>query len=297
MRAVRMGGYGRTATAKVLIAFSLVVGGAAIAAQGDSGDTSNGATNYTFHGAGRWWRAIGPQAELTTFDGPYNNATGHPSQIYMAFWKEPESGNTTGLASALDPKSIQVKHALGTTFYYPATEPAPPDPSTRGYTAENFAVADKLVRVFPHVRKLFPKGIDASGCHMGDVQFYLLRGRGMSGAFLVGWLAKENLINVAVMPERTLKGSLASILDNLNYYQSGGLVEFMEFGSYFYYLSRVASSHGLDTSMTGTAGSACPPAPIATEAGIQLPKGWTRALDALKKHNPPPISRDTPNPN
>lgn len=270
-----------TLATTILILTALLGGSITLAAQGE-GDTSNGATNYNFHGAGRWWRDIGPESELTTFDGPFRNTAGPPSQIYMTFWKEPEPGNSTGLSPALDASHFQIKHSLGTTFYYPAGQPAPPDPSKRGYTANDFTRADNLVSSFPEIHSEFQKGFHVSGCHRGKIQFFLLRGRDTTGAFLVGWMPEQKQINVAVMPSRALKGSFASVLDHLDYYQSGGMVEFVEFSAYFYYLSRLPASANLDMAPNGTAAQSCPPTPIATKSGMQFPKGWTQALKALK---------------
>lgn len=264
-----------------LFIMALLASPAAVAAQG-GGDPSNGATNYNFHGAGSWWRDIGPGTELTTFNGPFNNAAAHPSQMYMTFWKEPDSGNNTGLAPALDADKLQIKHSLGTTFYYPSGQPTPPDPSKRGYTADDFRLADGLVKSFPNVRSAFPKGVEVVGCHRENAEFFLLRARGVTGAFLVDWVPDSGPVNVAVLPNSTLKGSFTSVLDNLNYYESGGMVEFMELGSYFYYLSRLPTSRHLDVSTDGTAASACPPTPVATATGMQIPEGWTKALKNLK---------------
>ena len=143
----------------VAISLSLALGldPISLAAQ-HSGDPTNGATNYNFHGAGRWWRDIGPETELATSSGPFINSVGHPSQMYFVFWKEPEPGNHSGLSPALDANDFQIRHSLGTTFYYPAGQPAPPGPSTRGYTANDFKIADSLAKTFPNISREFPKG-------------------------------------------------------------------------------------------------------------------------------------------
>lgn len=248
-------------------------------------DTSNGATDFTFHGKGQWWHNTGYAKELTQFAGPFDNAAQHPGELFMTFWKEPDADAHDGLSPALDAKDFRVLRSLGTTFYYRASEPAPPDPATLGYSAEDFANADAIADKFPLIDAIFPKGLTASGCQKDGVQYFLIQGNGMTGAFLVDWVAADHSIDVAVIPAKALKGSFESILDNLNYYSSGGMVEFMDFGGHYYYLSRLAQSPKFDPSAPGTAAAACPDTPVATEKGIEYPKSWTDAIESLTKRS------------
>jgi len=258
-----------------------------------SGDTSNAATDFTFHGKGQWWHDIGPATELTAYYGPFRNATGHPAEIYMTFWKEPDADAHDGLSPALDPKSITVLHSLGTTFYYPAKDSPPPDPTTYGYTADDFANADRIFAKFPSIEDLFPKGYSVVGCQNGSVQYFLVQPKDSSTAFLVDWVPKDGMIDVAVMPAKVLKGPFESVLDNLNYYSSGGMVELMDFAGHYYYLSRLPQSSKLDPLASGTAASSCPDTPVASEKGIEYPKSWIDAMAAMDKQKPK-SQRDRP---
>ncbi len=249
-------------------------------------DPTFGATGYTFHGKDQWWRNIGPETELTVFNGPYINAILHQGQLYITFWKMPDATAHAKGPIALDPKSVQTLDSLGTTFFYAANQPAPPDPATLGYTAEDFAIADRLTTQFPKLDGLFPKGLMSVGCQRGNAQFFLIQGKSSASAFLVAWSTNKKGIDVAVIPAKVLAGSLESILDNLNYYSFGGMIEFMSFGGHYYYLSRLPKSDGLDVSEQGTAAAQCPETPVAGKQGIEYPQSWLDAVAALNKKSP-----------
>ncbi len=76
-----------------------------------------------------------------------------------------------------------------------------------------------------------------------------------------------------------MKGDLDAILDNLSYYENGGMAEIMRFGALFYYLSRLPLSAGLGMP---AASPRCPDTPTATATGVEIPEGWTQAVKALK---------------
>jgi len=273
----------KTTTAVLGLVLAVVLFGRTILADTSQGDTSNGATDFTFHGKGQWWHNTGGASELTTFSGPFDNAAGHPAQVYMTFWKEPDANARDGLSPALDAKSIQILHSLGTTFYYPTKETPPPDPATLGYTADDFANADKIFSKFPQIGDIFPKGLTVSGCHKEGAQYFLIQGKESTGVFLVYLAAKNQSIDIAVLPTKVLSGSFESILDNLNYFSSGGMNEIMEFGGYYYYLSRLPQSSKFDPSISGTTAKVCPATPVATDKGIEYPQSWIDATKSLGK--------------
>ena len=267
---------------KAICAAALVCACILTTASADGGDTSNGATDFTFHGKGRWWHNIGTETELAQFAGPFISAARHPGEIYMTFWKESDAQAHDGIAPGLDSKRVQVLHALGTRFYYPASEPAPPGPEAAGYRADDFRTADDLFRRFPVLDNVFPEGYTAAGCQWDGVQFFMLQGKGSSAVYLVDWVAHSKAIDVALIQDRYLQGSFESVLDGLDYYSSGGMVEFMEFGAHYYYLSHRPRSTHLDTSPGGTAAAACPESPVAGDKGIEYPKSWTDAVSDFK---------------
>lgn len=239
------------------------------------GDPTHGATNFVFHPAGQLWHPIGSATEITTWDGPFDNATGHPSQVYMTFWKEPDGLKSD---SAQVPDGIQVIHMLGTTFYYPKNAKPTGNPVAFGYTASDFKAADEAFKDFPNIASIFPEGIKVSGCHTETQQIFLLNPNKSSMDYLVMWQAGNQYANVAMMPAKLVNGSYNLVLDNVNYYAQGGMAEIMAFGSYFYYLARLPQNSKFDFSVNGTASRKCPDIPSATAHGLKVPQSWTNAL-------------------
>ncbi len=238
-------------------------------------DPTHGATDFVFVPAGRPWHPIGPAKLITTWNGPFRNVGGHPPTIYMFFAKKPSAPSQ---AAKPLPKNLRTYHMLGTKFYYPANARPPVNPATLGYTAKGFTIADKLSSAFPNVGTLFPDGIETSSCHSKRGNYSLILGKKIGAAYLIIWSAPHQVNNVAYLPTRYLKGSLNSILDNMSYYELGGMYEIMRFGSMFYYLSRVPLARSLSRSHVPRE---CPQSPTDTPTGVSTPEGWTKALKEL----------------
>jgi len=248
----------------------------------NSVDPTHGATNFVFYVKGQLWHPIGAATQLTTWSGPFINGAGHPAEVYMTFWKQPDSSQGAEASANLVPLNTKVIQTLGTTFYYPADAAPAVDPAVLGYKAGDFTLADRLMVDFPNIPDLFTAGMQVSGCHLGNNQFFLIRGYHASAAYLVAWQAANQGIDVAVMPAKILTGSFESILDNVNYYANGGMAEIMQFGAYFYYLSRLPQDSRFDAAPNGTSAQECPDTPKATPTGMYIPKSWTAALKSLK---------------
>jgi len=126
-----------------------------------------GATSFTItHGDVLWYK-IGPIAYPTAWIGPMqmrNSVTKDPS--YMVTWKY---GTSDGI-----PQGFRVIQTLGTTFYFRDGAPLPQDPSTQGYTAQDFATADKLSIKFPDIAGVLPEGSIIRACGHGPVGYYLI---------------------------------------------------------------------------------------------------------------------------
>ncbi len=240
-------------------------------------DPTHGATNFVFVPAGSLWRPIGSAKLITTWSGPFENIGGHPANIYMIFTKEP-AGRSQSVRPL--PTDLRVYHMLGTDFYYPANAHPQVDPAALGYTARGFAIADKLSSAFPAVAALFPGGIQTSSCLSKRSNYSFILGRKTGAAYLISWLAPHQAEDVAYLPAKFLKGSLDSILDNMSYYEQGGMYELMRFRALFYYLSRVPLSNGLGRLQISRG---CPDTPTATATGVSTPEGWTQTLGSLRK--------------
>lgn len=238
-------------------------------------DPTHGATNFVFVPEGHLWHPVGPAKLITTWSGPFSNTGGHPGNIYMVFSKEPQSA--TELNESL-PSNVRVVHSLGLDFYYPAGAKPGPDPADLGYTASGFDIGDKLVNSFPAITGLFPSGIRTSGCKAANGDFFLLLGKRSGAAYLV-WSQSGGVPDVAYVPATLLHGDLNGILDNLSYYQNGGMAEIMRFSALFYYLSRLPLSDRLGAT---AALPRCPETPEDTPTGIVIPNGWTQAVKVLK---------------
>jgi hypothetical protein len=254
-----------------VLAVVLLICGAVTAAD----DPSHGATNFVFVPEGHLWHPIGPAKLITTWSGPFRNAGGHPASIYMVFLKE--STSSRELRDSL-PSNVRVVHALGTDFYYPSLATPGPDPAALGYTASGFDIADKLVKSFPDISALFPSGIRTSGCQAYDGNFSFILGKNADAAYLVS-NASGRAADVAYVPANLVKGGLNAILDDLSYYENGGMAEIMRFSALFYYLSRVPLTDGLGAIATYPR---CPDTPTVGATGVETPKGWTQAIKALK---------------
>ena len=241
------------------------------------GDPSNGATSFVIVPAGGLWHPIGPAKLITTWAGPYTNAGGHPANVYMVFTKKPR-GSSESIKPL--PKNVRVYHMLGTDFYYPANAKPQIVPTELGYTADGFDIADNLSGVFPDVAALFPGGIQTSSCRSKESNYSLILGTKASAAYLIRWESPHQVENVAYLPATLLKGSLESILDNMSYYEQGGMYEVMRFGALYYYLSRVPLVDKLDGSHISRE---CPDTPVATANGMSTPDGWLKALESLPK--------------
>ncbi len=255
-----------------VLAVVLLICGAVTAAD----DPSNGATNFVFVPEGHLWHPIGPAKLITKWAGPFRNAGGHPASIYMVFSKEP--GSPRELRDSL-PSNVRAVHALGMDFYYPSLATPGPDPAALGYTASGFGIAEKLVKSFPDVSALFPSGVQTSGCHANDGNFSFIVGRNADAAYLVTSNASGLATNVAYVPARLVGGNLNAILDDLSYYEQGGMAEIMRFSALFYYLSRVSLTDRLGAI---AAYPRCPDTPTVGATGVETPKGWTQAVKALK---------------
>jgi hypothetical protein len=253
------------------LAVALLVFGAVAVAD----DPTHGATNFVFVPEGRLWHPIGPAKLITTWYGPFRNADGHPASIYMVFLKEPSSPRE--LRDSL-PSNVRLVHALGTDFYYPSLATPGPDPAALGYTASGFDIADKLVKSFPNISALFPSGVRTSGCQADDGNFSFILGKSADAAYLVS-NASGRATDVAYVPAALVKRDLNAVLDDLSYYENGGMAEIMRFSALFYYLSRVPLTDGLGAMATYPR---CPDTPTVGATGVETPKGWTDALKALK---------------
>jgi hypothetical protein len=243
-----------------------------------SNDPSIGATSFVFVPAGQLWHPIGSETVITKWSGPFANTAKHPAEIYVVFLKKTDNsgGQEPSLAS-----DVQKLHELGTDFYYQAHAKPTVDPVNLGYTVAGFDTANKLFKSFPNTTGLFPKGIQTSGCHTESTKFYYFHEKNSAAAYLVAWQS-DHLVDIAYIPEKLLTGSFESVLDNMSYYSRGGMWELMEFGSYFYYLSRVPKESTFNDSTTTRQ---CPSFPKATPSGLEIPPEWTKALDVLKMHN------------
>lgn len=253
------------------LAVVLLVSGSVTAAD----DPSHGATNFVFVPEGHLWHPIGPAKLITKWAGPFRNAGGHPASIYVVFLKEP--GSPRDLSDSL-PSNVRVVHALGTDFYYPSLATPGPDPAALGYTASGFDIADKLVKDFPDISVLLPSGVQMSGCQATDGSFSFILGKNADVAYLIS-SASGRQTDVAYVPAKLVEGDLDAILDGLSYYQNGGMAEIMRFSALFYYLSRVPLTDRLGTV---AAYPRCPETPTVSATGVETPKGWTKALKALK---------------
>ncbi len=238
-------------------------------------DPTRGATNFVFVPAGNLWHPIGPAKLITTWSGPFRNAGGHPANIYMIFTKAP-----TGTSQAVKPlpNDLRVYHMLGTDFYYPANAHPRAVPAELGYTTDGFAIADKLSSAFPAVAALFPGGILTSSCLSKRSNYSLIIGRKAGASYLISWVAPNQVEDVVYLPAKFLTGSLDSILDNMSYYEQGGMYEIMRFGALFYYLSRVPLAHSLGHLHISRE---CPDTATDTPTGVSTPAGWTEALRSL----------------
>jgi len=240
-------------------------------------DPTHGATNFVFVPAGHLWHPIGPAKLITTWDGPFTNVGGHPANVYMVFTKQPAR-----LSQSVKPlpNGLRAYHMLGTDFYYPANAYPGVDPAELGYTADGFVVANNLSSAFPDVAALFPGGIQTSSCRSKRSNYSFILGRKTGSAYLVSWTATHQVNDVAYLPAKFLKGSLDTILDNMSYYEQGGMYELMRFGALYYYLSRVPLAHSLGRSHISRE---CPDTPTDTATGVSTPEGWTKALRSLRQ--------------
>lgn len=242
-----------------------------------AGDPSHGATSFVIVPASGLWHPLGPAKLITAWAGPYTNAGGHPANVYMVFTKEPKKSSKT--VHPL-PKNVRTYHMLGTDFYYPANATPQFTPTEIGYTADGFSIADKLNSIFPNVAALFPGGIQASSCRSKEANYSFILGSKENAAYLVRWGSPRQVDDVAYLPATLLKGSLDSILDNMSYYEHGGMYEIMRFGALYYYLSRMPLLQSLDISAISRE---CPDTPVATSKGVSTPDGWLKALESLHK--------------
>jgi len=241
-------------------------------------DPTHGATNFVIVPAGVPWHPIGPAKQITTWSGPFINAGGHPENVYIFFTKE-SSGSSQSIRPL--PNDLRLYPMMGTNFYYPKNATPRAAPAALGYTADGFAIADKLSSDFPSVTELFPGGFETSSCRSKRYNYSLILGDDTGAAYLISWQAPHRVVDVAYLPAKVLKGSLDSILDNMNYYQQGGMYELMRFGALSYYLSRVPLEQSLGRLKVSRE---CPDTPTATATGVSTPRGWTKALSSLGKH-------------
>lgn len=241
-------------------------------------DPTHGATNFVIVPAGVPWHPIGPAKQITTWSGPFINAGGHPAKVYIFFAREP-SGASHSISPL--PKDLSLYPMMGINFYYPKNAEPQAVPTALGYTADGFAIAEKLSSDFPSVTELFPGGFESSSCHSKRYNYSLILGDETDSAYLISWQAPHQVVDVAYLPAKVLTGSLDSILDNMNYYEQGGMYELMRFGALSYYLSRVPLEHGFGRLKISRK---CPDTPTATATGISTPEGWTKALRSLRKH-------------
>lgn len=241
-------------------------------------DPTHGATSFVIVPAGVPWHPIGPAKQITTWSGPFRNVGGHPANVYIYFTKE-SSGASQSVKPL--PNDLRAYPMMGIDFYYPKTAHPRVAPKALGYTADGFSIADKLSSDFPAVAALFPGEFETSSCRSKRYNYSLLVGEDTGTAYLVSWQAPHQVVDVAYLPAKILKGSLNSILDNMNYYEQGGMYELMRFGSLSYYLSRVPLEHSLGRLKISRE---CPDTPTATATGISTPEGWTKALSSLRKH-------------
>lgn len=239
-------------------------------------DPTHGATNFVIVPAGLPWHPIGPAKLITTWSGPFINVGGHPATVYMFFAKDP-GGHSHPIRPM--PNNIRIYHMLGTDFYYPTNAKIQSDPQALGYTADGFAVADRLGSAFPAVGKLFSGGFEESSCRSQRHNYTLILVKNSGAAYLVSWQVPRQVDDVAYIPANLLKGSLESVLDHMSYYEQGGMVELMRFGALSYYLSRVPPAQSTDSPDTSRE---CPDTPTATANGVSTPEGWTKALESLQ---------------
>lgn len=237
-------------------------------------DPTFGATNFVFVPIGQLWHPIGPAKLITTWSGPFGNVAGHPSGIYMMFTK---ASGPSSLSTKPLPNDIRTYNMLGTAFYYPAAATPGPAPAELGYTAIGFVTADRLATAFPHIEHLFPSGVRVSACHGSRYDYYLLLGEKMGAAYLVAWKANY-VADIAYIPSKWLNVSFESVLDHLSYYENGGLAEIMRFSALYYYLNRVPTADHL---ILTSALPHCPQTPTATASGMDIPRGWVKALSVL----------------
>jgi len=241
-----------------------------------------GATTFMNVHANVLWHRVGPPSYPTTWIGPNESSVGAP--IYMVTWRD----------GALDgaPKGFQVVHALGTTFYFRENMPLPPDPSAQGYTAADFATADKLSLTFPDTAAM-PEGSIIRGCGLGGVSYYLVTSPKSGVAFLLiapPTLAhmlpiKEINANVAMLPKAKLKSDVVGIMDSLDYFSLGANVEVVEFASAYYYLSHqpeTAAIKDFKSLAASSTSSQCPEFPQVGDKGLEYPDSWNAAVKSFK---------------
>lgn len=236
-----------------------------------------GGTDVTNPPANQWWRKIGPPSSPTAWTGPSNTVSGHPPATYQVLWRKGATKET--------PRDFQALHTLGTTFYYRANLPAPPDPSTLGYTQQDFTVADKLATAFPDIAPLFPDGAIVKSCARDGFSHYLIRGAKNPMTFVVtipATLAHVTPVqgmnaNVAMVPASAVGKPFESVLDSLSYYSIGGQFEMVEAAATYSYLNRLpdgAPSKNF-AHMVRDMRPLCPEFPKVTAMGIVYPENWT----------------------
>lgn len=240
-------------------------------------DPTHGATNFIMVPAGHLWHPIGSAKLITTWSGPFRNMGGHPSNVYIVFMKE-----SSGVSKSVRPlpNDLHTYHMLGTDFYYPNNAHPQVVPESLGYTSNGFVIADKLGNAFPAVAKFFPGGIQTSGCRSKRSNYSFVLPKKTGEAYLISWEAPRQVVDVAYLPAKFLKGSLDSILDNMSYYEQGGMYELMRFGALFYYLSRVPLVDNFNDMHISLE---CPDTPTATATGVSTPDGWNTALKSLHR--------------
>lgn len=276
----------------LIVALCLLQPDMVLAAQGEDPESGGctpaermcGATYLTHPYADQLWRKLGP-ASIPTSWNKIGVDDDHSAQSYQVTWR-------LG-ASDTAPKGFQIVHTLGGTFYYRDNAPLPADPSTFGYTAQDFDIADKIPTAFPVIAALFPNGATVKACTRGQFSYYLVTSPKSSIAFLMATPASmahimpmpELNANVAILPASALKSGLTGIMDKLNYYTNGGNYEVAEFSAAYYYLSHLTgdtATMALKSLGSTAPANVCPDFPQIGAAGIEYPDSWKDAVKSFK---------------
>lgn len=238
-----------------------------------------GGADVTNPPANQWWRKIGPSSSPTAWTGPSDTVSGHPPATYQVIWRKGPAKGT--------PRDFQVLHALGTVFYFRANVAVPPDPTTLGYTPQDFVIADKLAVDFQNFAKLFPDGATIHSCARDGFSHYLIRGTMSGTSFVVtvpATLAHVTPVpglsaNVTLVPASAAGKPLESVLDNLSYFSIGGQFEAVEAAAAYSYFSRQPSDGPTKdfSHLVRDMRTLCPEFPKVSAQGIVYPQGWDQA--------------------